>query len=253
MKIVTWNIAGAHTVKSNKFLDYEKENLNYFIEHLQETRADIVLLQETHVSIDQSELNQSEIIAKNLGYQYVVDHVYGGKSHIKKGQQLALSIISKHKILDSQFFKLPNPKLKIKRPNGDIWISFDVGFLSIKVKDEKDTINISNTHLVPFHHFQRDFAELEFAEVRESISNFLRKLSNNPTIVGGDFNFSKLRELLPRVFDNNKFQEAFETDTTPVSGQQDHILFSNHFILKDFEIKKLKVDHFLCQATLDIF
>jgi endonuclease/exonuclease/phosphatase family metal-dependent hydrolase len=255
MKIVSWNIAGGYTFKGaiEDALSYEKENLEYFIDQLGKSKAEIICLQEVHIPTNQNKFPQSDVIAKKLGYKHVTNYIYGGKSHIKEQQQLALATISKLSIQKSYFHKLPNPNLKITRPNGDIWISFDVGFLVTQIDYNGQKVNVLNTHLVPFHYFERDFSEPQFQNIREDISNFLIKLSEEPTIAAGDFNYNNLKNLLPQVFEERRYKEAFEdVETTPGRGQQDHILFTNQFNLQDFKVQKVDADHCLCVATLSL-
>jgi len=252
MKIVSWNIAGAHTFVGGleDALSYEGEDIKYFIKQLRKSDADVVCLQEVHIPLNQKGFSQPDIIANNLGYRFVETHIYGSKSHIKSGQQLALSTLSRIPVEKSYFHKLPNPNLKIKRPNGDVWVSFDVGFLVSELNYNGRKIYVLNTHLVPFHHFERDFCEPVFKHIRDDISDFLLGLSKEPTVVVGDFNFADLKKLIPKVFANGQYREAFENiETTPGRGQQDHILFSSQFDPGAFEVNVERADHYLCEAV----
>src|SRR3989338_9456032 len=145
MKLICWNIAGGHMFRESleDAISYDEENLEYFIEKLRDENADIVVLQEAHTPLAKEELAQSEIIAKQLGYSFTANHPYG-RSHIKSGQQLSLSTLSKFPIIHSNFHKIPNPGLSIVRPNGDKWVSFDVGFLVCEIDYNGALINIAN-------------------------------------------------------------------------------------------------------------
>ncbi len=255
MKIVSWNIAGGHTFKGTveDALSYEKEDLDYFIDHLGKSKAEIVCLQEVHIPANQNEPPQSNVIAKKLGYKHIANHIYGGRSHIKKQQQLALATISKLSIKKSYFHKLPNPNLQITRPNGDVWVSFDVGFLVTQIDYNGKMVNVLNTHLVPFHYFERDFSEPQFQNVRDDISTFLIKLSEEPTIAAGDFNYTNLKKLLPKVFEGQKYKEPFENiETTSGRGQQDYILFTSQLNIQDSRVQKVDADHCICIATFSL-
>lgn len=120
MKFICWNIAGGHMFRESleDAISYDEEGLDYFIEKLKGENADVVVLQEAHTPIKKGEAAQSEIIAKRLGYSFTTNHPYG-HSHIKSGQQLSLSTLSKFPITRSYFQKIPNPGLSIVRPNGD--------------------------------------------------------------------------------------------------------------------------------------
>ena len=248
MKILSWNIAGGHllTPSVKNASGYEKEDLDYFIKEIKQVDPDVVCLQEAHASVDNSN-SQGKEIAEKLGFHFA-NHAYtGGESHIKKGQYLSLTILSRFPIAKSYFHQVPNPNIKVNRPDGSVWVSLDVGFLVTEIDHEGIKINVANTHLVPFHYYGRDF--MEFQNIRDSISELLLSLSKIPTISAGDFNYKDLKQLLPKVFEVG-YQEAFSEDTTPEKGQQDHILYSKHWKIEDYRIIKAKADHYICVTNL---
>lgn len=254
MKFICWNIAGGHIFRGSleDALSYSEENLDYFIEKLGNDNADIVVLQETHSPIEKGKAAQSEIIAKRLSYSFTANHPYG-RSHIKIGQQLSLTILSKYPIIRSYFQKIPNPGLSIVRPNGDKWISFDVGFLVCEIDYNGTPINVANGHMVPFHYFKRDFAESDFQDIRSSISKLFITLAERPTLVGADFNYNDISILFPDIFKNNLYHEGFVgIETTPGRGQQDHILFSRQWHYKNSKIKKVEADHYICLTEISL-
>jgi endonuclease/exonuclease/phosphatase family metal-dependent hydrolase len=255
MRFASWNIAGGHTFRKSleDAISYEEENLQYFIDELNKVDADVVVLQEAHTPDDAKEKNQSALIAEMLGYAVAGNHPYSHRSHIKNGNKLTLATLTKHPVVSSNFHQLPNPKLTVTRPDGDVWMSFDVGFLNNIIEYRGAQINISNGHMVPFHYFKRDFSEPEFQPVRDSILELYRLLAHNPTLAGVDFNYHDLQKLLPALFENHLYDEAFVgIETTPGRGQQDHVLFSNHWKLKKAEVRKVTADHFICIADFDL-
>ena len=254
MKIISWNIAGAHLFRGDiqDSTNYEEENLDYIIFHLKNSAADFAGLQESHTPIDGGDKSQAFIIGSELNYRYIDNHPYG-KSHIKEGNLLSLSNLSKLPIIKSYFHLVPNPHIQIVRPNGDNWVSFDVGFLVSEIKYNDKLVNIVNCHLVPFQYFNRDLAEPDFKLIRDDIQNFLLSLLDKPSIILGDFNYDKLKNIMPDIFIDNNYKEAFENvETAPGKDQQDHILYSHHFKLKNYSITKLNTDHHLCQAEFII-
>jgi endonuclease/exonuclease/phosphatase family metal-dependent hydrolase len=250
MKILSWNIAGGHTFTGavEDSLNYEQDNLLYFEQQIQRVNPHIVALQEAHTNDEDHEQTQVGIIAKNLDYKYFENHPYG-RSHIKEGNKLSLATLSKFPIVNSFFHKIPNPNLTTVRPNGDTWVTFDVGFLISTISYNEQEITVMNCHLAPFHYFKRDYNELEFQNIRDDITNLLMKFSKKPTIVLGDFNYAELRKILPEIFLNEDYREAFENvETTPGKGQQDHILYTSQWNLEKHEIRKANSDHHLCIA-----
>lgn len=253
MKIICWNIAGGHLLSKSleDAISYDEENLSYFIEKLQGENADVILFQEAHTTVKTRE-SQVEIIAKQLGFPFVENHPYG-RSHIKNGEQLSLSTLSKFSITNAKFHKIPNPELSIIRPDGDKWISLGVGFLVCEIDYNGVLINLANGHMVPFHYFKRDFAEPAFGYIGTAISELFISLAKKPTIIGADFNYNKLDSLLPSIFKDNLYREGFTgIETTPDRGQQDHMLFSQQWRLINSEVKKLKTDHFLCSIEVEL-
>lgn len=250
MKVLSWNIAGGHTSDTGESVKYEKEDLQYFEQQIKLVNPDIAALQESHTHNEDIKQIQANIIAKDLGYRYVENHPYG-KSHIKEENQLSVGTLSKYPIISSYFHQLPNPNLTIERPNGDTWITFDVGFLVTTITYHEQKAVIMNCHLAPLHYFKRSYDEPEFQNIRDDITELLLPFSEIPTIVMGDFNYADLRKILPKIFEQQKYQEAFENvDTTPGKKQQDHILFTKHWKLEKYEILQANSDHHMCVSTL---
>jgi hypothetical protein len=254
MKIICWNIAGGHMFRESleDAISYDEENLDYFIEKLRIENADAVLLQEAHTTVKSGE-SQAEIIAKQLGLPFLENHPYGC-SHIKDGEQFSLSVLSRFPIAKFRFHKIPNPGLSVIRPNGDKWVSFDVGFLACEIDYNEVSINLVTGHMVPFHYYKRDFAEPDFENIRTAISELFISLGEKPTVIGADFNYNRLDLLLPGIFKDDLYKEGFVgIETTPGRGQQDHMLFSRQWHLMSSEVKKLETDHFLCgmEVSLD--
>jgi endonuclease/exonuclease/phosphatase family metal-dependent hydrolase len=252
MKILSWNIAGAHIFThpisqalNNK--NYEHEDIAYFLKHIKATKADIILLQEAH---SEEEESQGKIFAKKLSYPYVKEQIYG-KSHITSGQQLTLVTLSKYPISSSYFHLLPNPKLTTVRENGEEWETLDTGFLVTEIDFDNQKVHIANCHLVPYHYFHRNFSEQSFQYIRDDITHLLTKLAEKPSIVGGDFNYADLTEVLPSI--GSVYEEAFvKRETAPGKGQQDHVLFTRQWQLNDVQLKRLKADHFQCIVEVSL-
>lgn len=254
MKFLCWNIAGAYTFTGSigDALSYDKEDLGYFIGEIKNTEAEVIILQEAHIPNDEIMMAHAKEIADSIGYQYSITHPYGN-SHIKKGHQLALATISKYPITRSYFHLLPNPKLKVVRPNGDEWVSLEVGFHIAEIEYLGKKINVANCHLVPLHYFGREYMEKEFEHIRNDVSNLALSLSKDPTIFAGDFNFNDLSLLLPQVFKDGIYKEAFVgMETTPGKGQQDHVLYSNHWKMSEYKVGKVKADHYQCIVDLSL-
>ncbi|HYK08992.1 MAG TPA: endonuclease/exonuclease/phosphatase family protein [Candidatus Eisenbacteria bacterium] len=255
MRIATWNIAGGRTYLGHHPealpYGYGKENLSYFTQNLGRARPDIAVLQEVHTP-KVGGISQAESIANTLGFHTTKPIPYDN-SHIQPDQHLSLATVSASPIEQGQFYTLPHLNLSITRPNGDVWTPFNpTGFHVVEVDHEGQKVQVVNTHLHPFHYFERDFAESEFEEYRRAISDFFLSLSNRPTVIAGDFNYANLQTLLPDVFEKGGYTDAFSRSTTPEKGQQDHILFSRHFQLDNADVQRGSADHYLCLADVSL-
>ena len=69
---------------------------------------------------------------------------------------------------------MANPKIETIRPNGEYWIMHDkyIQKASLKI-NEKKIVNITNTHMFPFQHFNKHFWDSEFSEYRKSWAKML--------------------------------------------------------------------------------
>lgn len=254
MKFLSWNVAGCHKFNKNvnDGLSYDSEDIDYFKGAVKMGNFDLICLQEALTPFDLNRKDQTTEISEKIGLKYASSQVYG-KSHIKKENYFSLGNISKYKIKNSYYVKLTNPSLIIKRENGDIWKTFDVGFFVSEIDYDGVMINLVNGHLTPYHYFKRNFMEAEFKNIRKEIEDLFIKLLKYPTIIGADFNYGDLHELIPGVFVLGKYKEAFTgKETARGKGQQDHILYSFHWDLKGYDIKKFESDHHQCISDFSL-
>ena len=252
MKVVSWNIAGCHKFEGRieDASDYGEQDFMYFAKILRDTHADFIGLQEAFTSVD-GKVSQTEQLAQELDYKNWQNHPYGD-AHYKGHNKLSLGNLHNFQLIKSYYHILPNPKVSILRPNGQTWVSFDVGFLVSVIKYQNQEINIANCHLVPLHYFKKDFADQEFDSVKKDLVDFALSLTSNPTILLGDFNYADLEKVAPNLFSAG-YKDAFtNTETAPGKGQQDHIIFSNHWTLDDWKVQKHEADHYLCEADLNL-
>lgn len=248
MKIATWNIGGGFISSTDKG-KFDTEDLNYFVHQLKPLMCDVVCFQEAHSAEDSKQPNQVQEITKKLGLPFVAFQPYA-TSHLKDGQVLTLGIASKFKIVSWEFLKLSNPKMEIKRPNGDYWVSHDKGFIS-SVLDYKGTkVRVLCGHNFPFQHFNRDFTEDEFKHIRGEIETIVLS-SRLPTLLAADMNYEDLQKVVPAIFSQN-FADAFIQPTIPDGTQQDHILLSSHWNTIRAQVISGLADHYLCYAEMSL-
>lgn len=254
MRILSWNIGEAHVFdgRTEDGKSYGGEDVEYFLNESEKVGARIISLQETPDPFQEDEISFSEKLGEKSGY-FVSGDFHYGKSHINPGNWHSLSILSKERMDNVQFHKLPNPGLRRHWENGDVWVTFDVGFLSCMTNVEGVKVRVLNCHLVPFHYFERDAMDPEFDFIRETVSNSILRYKDEPTLILGDFNYHDLDKMFPAVFREGNFFEVFtEEETAPGRGQQDHILFSRHWELNGYELRKLRADHYQCIADVSL-
>lgn len=105
LRVVTWNMAGAHRSRSHGAWDYEKVNLPYFAEQLRRMDADVIYLQESEVGPDGSTARQ---LAAMVGYRYVHETVMC-ESHMdpEKKKMLSIAVLSRLPIEEACSIELP--------------------------------------------------------------------------------------------------------------------------------------------------
>jgi len=255
MKVLSWNIGGGYTLIDGRIQDgnsYDKEDFQWFLDQLDGKKYDFIGLQEAHVPFDTGRPSQIQQVAHSTKCQYHKQHDYAD-SFIQSGNRLAIGSVSRYEILESYFYKLPNPELKFVRPNGDTWVTFDVGFLIFRIQYQETEVIILNCHLIPFHYFKRNLNETEFQPIRDSIVELFHKYKDIPTIALGDYNYENLQEVLPELYTEFGFKDVFtDVETAPGKGQQDHILYSKHWEMRGYDIIKGKSDHHQCIAELEL-
>lgn len=239
LKVVTWNIGGAHTVHSAEVFDYDKEDLAYFVSVLKTIDADVICLQESHT-------NDNDVLASRVARELSLSYFFDSPrspSHIDDNYQLSNAIISRYPIEDSQNVLLPDPSFELYFENGNKARLFHTYVQTARIQG----IMVANTHLQPLHLFGYSYGEgrgMEFANDTEQvlISNLAR-----PLIFAGDFNNPNLVHDLPRLFDTLKLDTALDNQPTDIKGNKmDYILFTPELVLVKAEVVKApKADHHL--------
>jgi endonuclease/exonuclease/phosphatase family metal-dependent hydrolase len=245
MIIATWNISGGF-VSQNSIGDEGFENIQHYIDELKHIRPEIICLQEAHAS---DKVSQPQQIADALGLEYVVSEA-PSESHLKDGERLSISIISKYPIKASRFILLPNPKLKFTWRE-QVAYSFDKGLMEAEITYDDRVVRVLSGHTVPYHRFERNFLDEEFKETREIIENEIIG-DHSPAVIGMDLNFDDEYSLLPNVF-KNKFASILEAGPTRKNGKKtDKIFVSKDWRSVGSKIIKGDTDHYLCYADIEL-
>jgi|GEM_PF-1723526 len=245
MRIATWNIGGSF-VSSRSKNTYDREDINYFIEELKSINPDIVCFQEIHVSRDN---DQSKILSDSLGLQYLATYSIAD-SHLKDGEKLSISIISKFPILSSILSMFPNPHLEFIW-RGERAFSHDKGFVEAIVNYNGIDIRILSGHMLPFRRFGKDFLADEFTYIRDKIEHIILE-TTLPTVVGADMNFDgEINTLIPDVIAHGFKSILPIVATTPTENTYDKIIVSKEWECNNSVVVEGRADHFLCFADVE--
>lgn len=254
IKIVSWNIAGGRTIKSNLRFDYDRENLAYFVGKIFSVNPDIVLIQENHFKDGRS-------VAKEIANSLKMNNVYDyelSPSHIDKSFRIGTSILSKYKAETEMKELYPYPDFELYfKSDGRKADRHEKGLHIVNI----NSINIANTHIPPIglfnYYYDRGLGAEYFKEIEKVIIPNLKK----PAILAGDFsgdynnNFNNVFKNIINTFDfkdaligfntrNNDSQENYKTKT-------DYILYSKDLKLINSGVIKTNTDHYLCYAEFE--
>ncbi len=224
LKIISWNIWGG-------------KNLPEIINCLKEADADIIALQEV-LEDEDGKNNNAEEVAKTLGYNWKFTNTktlspsvsYLLQQHdIKSSKHWGNAVLSKHSIINSESHTLSENNSRTA--------------LKITIEFEKGNIDILSTHLVHAAHP---------SDVRVGqVENLLKLISNNNTIIAGDFNDTSESESITKIKERMKCGE--DASHTNKDEKIDYIFTTKNInIIKSGVIKSEASDHLPIYAIIEI-
>jgi len=251
LKVVTWNIAGGHTIASLDHFDYEDENIQYFIDQLKNINPDIICLQEVHTAVDGS-VSNAATIAQALGFKYVFNSP-ASPSHIADGYKLGTAIFSRENWVDVKEIALADPETELHWKDGRPAMTHHKNMQVVRFKH----FSIVNNQMLPLKLFGLSYQDDSFGgqlavEINKSMSEHVQ----DPVIWCGDFNIDNPIEVYAHIGDL-KMKEALPMESTRPSesgrlNMPDHVLYSPACILKDAKIIHTRSDHYLCIVEFDM-
>jgi endonuclease/exonuclease/phosphatase family metal-dependent hydrolase len=246
IKIISWNIAGARTMKSDTQFDYEPENQEYFVEQIQKFDPDVVCLQENLVSSDRS---VGKEIAEKLKMECVFDSSAGHiANHVDDQYERGMTIMSKSAFEIETVAFYPDPPFELRWKDGSL-AAVHHKFLQVI---NFSGVRIANTQMLPIRLWGYEYGTGVGFEYTRDIEDVLMQLEK-PVIFAGDFNFNEPEKIYPDLFRKLGLKDALpETLSRPSpSGEfkkPDHIFYSAEFSVVRSEIVTTLSDHYLCFA-----
>lgn len=252
IKIASWNIAGGHSISSLQQFDYTPEDLNYFIEQLREVDADVVCLQESHTSEDDSNSN-AHTIAAALGYPYVLNSP-SSPSHIEEGYKLSTAILSKIPFSEERAILYPYPSAPLFWKDGRAAASrHEKNLQIVRTKN----FSIANNQMLPIHLFGLSYEDGgEGSELARGINETMTASVAPPILWCGDFNFENPLSIYPHLNTLRLAEALPDKDTRPSVGgakkRTDHIFYSPEFSFVASDVITVNSDHYLCWAEFEM-
>ena len=239
MKIATWNIGSA--------LKYDfDESIKYIAENAEKNSVDILCLQEVVTS--GSTRNFINELKKELGFNFSSYYELSSAHLENQNINLGIAILSKYRILNSYNFNITNPQIVYNKKGREIK-SDNKGFLASDIEFNGKTIKVFTGHMLPFHSLGSDSREYQY--LYKEMYAKVKSLSNNDfCVLCGDFNSSKLEELIPEI--TSEMFNVFNSPTRYNGAQNDYIYLSHDLESKYFSVNMNDYDHFLCVCDIEI-
>lgn len=248
--IGSWNIGGGILGDSHQLNG--TADLDYHIARVREWAPDILCLQEAHEYPD-GRPGQAGTIAETVGYKYV-HTVAISPSHLDSEANLSLSIISNYELSNPRYTQFPNPGFTSVGPNGEQWILFDKGYLTIDAMVGDAKIAVVDAHCFPLHYFGASARDDQFASMWSSFAGDLTMSANDscPVVAAIDLNYEPIEDLIGEVFTDQIYTNAFtRTPTIPKGVQQDYIIYTGSVLrLEETSVTPTEADHHYCEARL---
>lgn len=221
-----------------------------YIDYFQNEKPDILCLAECVMDNNDGLSSFVGDLSKKCNLSYY-KNLSGEKAWLVKDKFYGLSICSRFPFQSYEVLKLANPKLETIRPNGDYWVMHDkyIQKASLEIQSGK-FINITNTHMFPFQHFNKHFWDEEFEKYRKEWASMLNT-EDKLAMVMGDFNTVDIMidKAFPELEIGNKLQSLVSYDGKkhqplyPYNTQIEYILATKDIHVLSAREEMLYSDH----------
>ena len=248
---------GYNEKNENIFAGFHPEK---YVEYFKDENPDILCMAECLMDNIKGDSEFVEHITQSCKLPYYKNLV-GEKAFFVENKFYGLSICSRFPFNDYKVLQLANPKIETIRPNGEHWVMHDkyIQKAGLQIKSNKN-INITNTHMFPFQHFNKHFWDEEFKEYRNQWAKMLIP-DEQTNIICGDFNTvgisidkafpelqvgNRLNSLVS--YDGKRYQPKYPYDT-----QIEYILASKDCKLISAKEEMLYSDHPFLITEIEFF
>ncbi|MDD6211529.1 MAG: endonuclease/exonuclease/phosphatase family protein [Clostridiales bacterium] len=246
LKIATFNIGCGVPMdwKGNGDFDI----VSFLGNLIRNENIDILALEESPVK-DEKNAGLAELTGQTCGYEYYQELPLS-PSHILPGKTMGVGIVSKYAFAKIETMILPNPEITYNK-NGKILVSHNKGFLMTEIMVGDQRIHFITGHCFPFHSFKAD--EENFVFHFRTLEKYLCDLeegAQDPILIAGDFNSSKLERVMPKLY--QQYHSVLSGETRPSGRSDDHIFVSNHCTVTKWKTADFGFDHYCCICEVEI-
>jgi len=248
LTVVSWNINGGldtgYSGNGSSRRDADR-GLRQITRFLGQLDPDIVCLQEAHSYGDSD--SQAASIAHALRMPFHVEWPLDSSHHIDEAS-LALAVLSKFEIVRVKHHKVRNPQIGLN--GGDsAWSTHEKGFLATRIAIPTiGEANVLSGHMLPFHRFNACAGDAAFRDIWEEVDRVLTEYAQEPAIVGADFNFPEIANLLPAIGVHRLLADAIGNVPTSEGQKFDYVLSSSHWTCISSSASYQGFDHLPCTA-----
>lgn len=250
INFATFNICGGTPYpETQEYRNKSFDAKEYISGLIMKYALDIVCFQEILME-DEIHSSMSGEIAEASGLKFY-EELALSDSHIMKGREMGISIVSRFPITQSRVFMLENPNIVRTLESGDVYRSHEKGFLITKIQTDTGELCCVTGHCFPFHSFGRD--AMDFKYIYTSLEEELLKIleENRRIIIGADFNENRmiLSRLMPQIF--KQYKLLVNSSTRPNGREDDYIFCNSGNTHAEFRLIKTCFDHYGCMAVVE--
>ena len=218
VRIATWNVGQDLRNKEINQNSYE-----YIKTQIERNNIDIIAFQE---AITESNNLQSlaNYISENTELKYC-EEISLSPSDMNENDKMGVAICSKFKISHNEKYILENPNLIYQKTDIVTYWSHDKGFNISQIEGLNTTV--IEGHCLPFHIFGE--SPLKYKNIYEKLEDKILNIikTNKNVILLGDFNYTNIFELFPKLKD--KMKCVYKNENTRKDKQIDYILTTNRY------------------------